>query len=52
MPNNRNPFSEHRRAQVYAAQLAHGIKYQGLFYAMACLAWLIFMIMLSNGTLG
>lgn len=49
MPNNK--FSEHRRQQVKATQLAHGVKYQGAFYFISCLVWTIFLIMLANGSL-
>ena len=49
MPNKL--YAEHRRQQVKAAQLAHGIKYQGAFYFISCLVWTIFLIMLANGSL-
>jgi len=42
---------ESRRARVHAAQLAHGIKYQGAFYVLSITAWVVFIVLLKNGVL-
>ena len=49
MPNSRSQFSEQVRTRVKAAQLAHGIKWQGPVMFVGSVAWIILIILLANG---
>lgn len=44
-------YTENSRAKAKAAQLAHGIKYQGPFFIVSSVLWVVFLILLSNGAL-
>lgn len=41
-------FAEHKKARVKAAQLAHGIKYQGVFFLLSGVAWVVLIIMIAD----
>lgn len=45
------PFAEQARAKVRAAQLEHGIRYQGVVIFVSSVVWVVFLILLSNGAL-
>ena len=49
MPNSQ--YTENTRTKAKAAQLAHGVKYQGAFLLVSSVIWVVFLILLSNGAL-